>query len=379
MSADDPEEIFIDLGGDSGFLAAIPADDEPVSPAQAPHPTRPSPPPPPPPSPSEGTGAIVSATDSAPRAEFPIDTPAHRDRIVILGRRASGKTVYLARLYQQLFRGVQGVSMQALDGPSHLRCVKSMDDLMRGHWPAATGETSAMDLEVVLPQGRERLVALDYPGEVFRRAFVEELGGPDVATLLDHVDRAAAVVILMDPATAVKGTPSDLVEDDFGMVQALRRIRNSPRGNAVPIAIVLTKIDTNEAIIRAAGGLKPFVEQHYPALVRAARGVRVFGCSAVRVVMDPMGRRLPQVRGDPVGVIEPILWCLVQLGMLRRGEAAESHRRAVDRAVAEEEVRTAVDTRRERRLLAWIWVGAIVLLAIAIFIAWWVLEQGPPA
>lgn len=372
---EDPAETFIDLGGDSGFLAAIPDDDPPAAPHDHPASGRP----PPPPLPSASTGSFQEIIPQSTVVDIPVETPDRRDRIVILGRRASGKTVYLARLYQQLYRGANGVSMQALDGPSHLRCVKSMDDLARGQWPAATGETSTIDLEIVLPAGRERLVALDYPGEVFRKAFVEDLGGPDVMALLEHVDRAAAVILLIDPATAVGGKPGDLVEDDFGMVQSLRRIRGAPRGDTVPVALVLTKIDTNEHFIRSAGGLKPFVERHYPALVRAAAGARVFGCAAVRVVIDPMGRRLPQVRIEPVGVIEPLLWCLTQMGVLRRGEHADLSRRARDREAAEAERTAADESRRERRTLALIWIMALLLLLIGGLIAWWVIQQGPPS
>lgn len=365
--ANEGGEAFVDLGGESGFLTAIPDDGESIAPPRD--------------STSAGASSPPSAAAATPftgthrAAPLPVDTPAHRDRIVILGRRASGKTVYLARLYHHLFRGADGLSMEALDGPSHLRCVKAMDELVRGQWPAATGETSALDLDLRFPGGAERLVVLDYPGEVFRRAFLEDVASPDVATLLEHVDRAAAVIMLIDPATGLSGRPGDSAEDDFGMIQALKRIRSSPRGGDVPVALVLTKVDAHAAPLRAAGGLKPFVEKHYPALVRAAPGARVFGCAAARMVMDPMGRRLPQVRGEPVGVVEPLAWCLVRMGKLRRGEAAETRRRDLERAASEAQRDVEEELRRERRVLVFLWSTVAIILVVGGFIVWYVVTQ----
>ncbi len=353
----------IELGGESGFLAAIPEDA---------------------PAPAEAAGGAGSAEAAVPAfrhrapSATPIETPAHRDRVVILGRRASGKTVFLSRLYHHLFRGAGGLTAQARDGPSHLRCTAAMEALLRGQWPPATGETSAIDLEIGFPGGVERLVALDYPGEVFRRAFLDEVGGPDVDALLEHVDRAAAVLLLIDPGLARGDRAAEHAEDDFGMIQALRRIRASPGGAAVPVAIVLTKIDANAALVRAAGGLKPFVERTYPALVRAASGVRVFGCAAVRTTLDPLGRRLPQARGEPAGVVEPLAWCLASMGRLRRGELAEARRREAARVEAEARAAEAVAGRRERRILAVVWiVAAVVIAAIAIAAA--VILEGRPS
>lgn len=379
------DETLIDLGGDSGFLAAIPDDDDPfpddaavvTTPPPAAHPpgsTRSAPPPPPSPtSPQASIARGMVVRQPSDLLAPPEGSPALRDRVVILGRRASGKSVFLARLYHHLFRGVDGLSMQALDGPSHLRCIKAMDELSRGQWPAATAETAAIDLEIRFPGGQERLVALDYPGEVFRRAFVEEIAGPDVMALLDHVDRAAAVIILIDPGSAVGGVPGDLVEDDFGMVQALRRIRAAPRGDEVPVAIVLTKVDAHQSMLRAAGGLKPFVEKHYPSLVRAARGARVFGCAAVRAIPDPVGRRVPQIRGEPVGLVEPLVWCLTQMGRLRRSEQADALQSDFARRSAEEERAEAAAAQRERRVLAILWTGVAIVLIVGGFIAWYLL------
>jgi len=377
----DPSDSFVDLGGDSGFGVVLPDPDPFVDPTDDFVASRPAPPPPPPPMTEEfdrGLTPAPSASRTLVDAPVTGDGAVMRDRIVILGRRASGKTVYLARLYHRLFQGMQGWSMEARDGPSHMRCISAMEELMRGQWPAATSETSSLDLDLGFPGGTERLVALDYPGEVFRRAFLEELSGPEVSALIDHVDRAAAVILLIDPGSVIGVHASPSPEDDFGMIQALRRIRRAPRGADVPVALVLTKVDAFAAPIRAAGGVKGFVERHYPALVRSATGARVFGCAAARMVVDPMGRRLPQVRGEPEGVVEPLIWCLTRMGRLRRGEAMDQHRREHERAVVVAERNAEVELRSERRQLLLIWMLAAVLLGIGAIVIWFIVGAEAP-
>ncbi|MBX3356119.1 MAG: hypothetical protein KF724_10550 [Phycisphaeraceae bacterium] len=392
---DPPDETFIDLGEESAFPGPIEVHDDPSPippPGGTPGGAR-SPgsrPPPPPPAPSaaptdarSGAGPRPSQRDVSgtvirqDRSVFsqPGDDRAVRDRIVILGRRASGKTVFLARLYHELFRGSHGLSMQALNGPSHLRCLSAMDDLARGQWPAATAESAVIELEVSYPGGRERLVALDYPGEVFRRAFVEELSGPDVATLLDQVDHAAAVIILIDPGSVLSAPPGDRVEEDFGSIQALRRIRATHHGAHVPVAVVLTKFDVHRSMVEAAGGLRAFIQRYYPPLVREAPGAKAFGCAAVRAIPDPMGRTAPQVRGEPEGLIEPLVWCLERMGRLRREESrealqSEQSRLLADAIRAEEEAE-----RRERRVLTLIWSFVAFVVIVGGFIAWYVLSS----
>jgi len=378
---DESDEVFIDLGGESGFLAAIPDDEvrghEPAGrtrhapgTADATPDDRADPRLPP-----IEVGAAIGRRSPSP----PVEAPARRDRIVILGRRASGKTVFLARLYDHLFRGAEGLSAEALDGPSHLRCSQAMDELARGQWPAATGETSLIQLEIRFPGGSDRLVALDYPGEVFRRAFVDEVGGPDVMALLEHVDSAAAVMLLIDPGSSGAGNATESADNDFGMIQALRRIRSTPSGRSVPVAVVLTKVDANAHLLRAAGGLKPFVERTYPALVRAAAGARVFGCAAVRTMVDPLGRRLPQVRREAVGIVEPLAWCLASMGHLRRGERDEARRRQLAAALERERAEDAEAARRERRILIAVWsIVAVLLLVGALILAVVMSDGGAP-
>ena len=63
-----------------------------------------------------------------------------RDRVVVLGRRGAGKTVYLARLYEAGWNSTdpRGLRMMAVEGRTHSRMMTVIDSLKRGEWPAAT-------------------------------------------------------------------------------------------------------------------------------------------------------------------------------------------------------------------------------------------------
>ena len=140
-------------------------------------------------------------------------------------------------------------------------------------------------------------MALDYPGEVFRRAFVQGSDEEAAVELREHVDRAAGVVLLLDPDVAVAGAMNETVDDDYGMSEAIRRIREQSGGSDVPIAIVLTKCDVHAGLVKEAGGLRAFTERYYHNILRVAKGKsRRFAASAVRVRQDARGSQLPTLR-----------------------------------------------------------------------------------
>ena len=235
---------------------------------------------------------------------------ARRDRIVILGRRRAGKTVFLSRLYQKLWQGNEGVSARAGDGAMHERCMEICEGLSQGKWPAATAGSILSQLEITHDEHCIQVVILDYPGEVFRRAFVD--GGRDEQslTLLEHIDRAAGAIMLIDPDNLEGGSTAEQVDDDYGMVQAVDRIRKSPGGASVPVAVVLTKCDEHVQLIREAGTPRDFMESRIPNLFRYGGKLRVFGSSAVRIRRDAIGRGIPNTEKPARGLIEPLRYCL---------------------------------------------------------------------
>jgi hypothetical protein len=240
----------------------------------------------------------------------PVASGAVRDRIVILGRRNAGKTIFLARVYEQLWRSTDNFHMRALDGNDHLFFMETARVLSERVWPPATGSSTQVHLEVTLEGRTRKVTSLDYSGEVFKRAFIDGSVDPGTIELLANLDRAAAVILLVDPGIVLHGTPEQIAEDEFGLTAAVRRVRQGTGGGSIPIALVLTKLDLHGRVVRECGGLVGFVKNHLFPLLRALHRVRVFGCVAVRSRPDAMGRPRPDPATPPMGLLEPLEYCM---------------------------------------------------------------------
>ena len=312
---------------------------------------------------SETKSGTYSPLPASRDAETTRTAPVvERDAILILGRRRSGKTIYLATLYAMLWKSVRGLTMKALSGPAHEMLMSIVDQLKRGVWPEATLGTRQVEFELN-DHGRKRLLlAFDYSGEDFRQAFVEEdTASPQVRKLLNYVDRAAAVILLLDPAVAVSGKHEEIVDDDFGMVQAVERIRNWQGGANVPVAIALTKADRNRNLIQSHGTGPEFVLRHYPALSRTLQRVAIYPVSAVQEKPGPDGSPVPNPDSLPINVDLPLLHCLERLARRERRQQRRVEREAAEAARLEIQRRELEAFVRSNRRLTVIMVGVLIL------------------
>ena len=266
-------------------------------------------------------GIDPPGTNTAELSAFADEVTRTRDRIVILGRRGAGKTVFLARLYQELWRRTEGLQARALDGNAHQRFMECIEAMGNGHWPEATLAQRWADLELRYGSRIWTLRVLDYPGEVFRRAFVEGAEDEAADMLRSHVDAAAAVLVLIDPVAARSGSLEASVDAEFGMSAALRRVHERAGDHAVPVAVVLTKCDVALPHINEAGGARQYLESHLPGLVRDGGVFRVFASSAVRAQADALGTLRPVPEKDALGIVQPLQWCLKCLARESGGEA----------------------------------------------------------
>jgi len=298
-----------------------------------------------------------------------------RDRIVILGRRAAGKTVFLSQLYAKLWRSLHGMTMSALQGVAHREAMRVVTGLAEGTWPPATLENVEMAFEIEHEHRKRLLLAMDYSGEVFKRVFVEdESDSPEARELLNHLDNAAAVMLLIDPSTAYEHSRDidTAVDDDFGMVQAVKRIRNWPWGQEVPIVVVFSKMDKNRPLIQKRGGSANYLMEHWPALARALQRAPIFTVSAVQTRPGPDGTLLPRPNSRPRHVEAPLKYCLRNL--------ADADKREEEHHAAEErekwlELQRHQEERRERNsrigwaalVIALLLVGAFVIGLIVVF------------
>lgn len=294
-----------------------------------------------------------------------------RDTILILGRRRAGKTVYLATLYDALWKSLDGLTMKAVAGPTHKMLTGVADQLRRGHWPEATLGTRQLEFELD-DHGRKRVVvAFDYSGEDFRRAFVdEETESPEVQKLLGYLQRAAAVILLIDPAVAATGKHDEVVDDDFGMVQAIEKIRNWRGGEDVPVVLALTKADRNRKIVLSAGTKREFILRHYPALVRTLRKLTVFTISAVQEVRAADGSTRPSPDSVPINIDKPLLRCLERMDQ----HDERKHKQAAQAAAEQAQIEQVRQEERAQlayhRKVAYLVAGIIIISLCAYTLIW---------
>ena len=336
---------------------------------------------------------VTMSTAEFPRAGGP------RDRIVVLGRRGSGKTVFITRLYESLWRGcdlvngrfvperpatagdsVRRLSARAREGRLHSELRRMSMDLDAGKWPVSTQGSTVIDIDITIDGRTKLLSAMDYPGEVFRTAFAMNAQDAASQELREAVDRAAALVLLVDPAVAMK-PGIEREEDAFGLVAAVNRLRSMPGGEDVPVVVVLTKCDMHVPLLRAEGGPRAFAERVYPQIFRELGGKRTvaFASSATSVVRSARGGVIPRRRRAPRDVVEPLVFCLDCLerveeqGALEQAQIEASLRRAEQ--LREEQVEDEREEREARVALVTFWVGVIALLvAVSVATLWWMGE-----
>ena len=351
-----------------------------------------SPPPPPPTPPAQPASSAIATVAALPHA-LPHAAPPRRDRIVVIGRRRAGKTIYLARLYEALWQGcklidgrmlgadeppngrrVVEMSCRATSGAAHTQFMTVIEELRAGRWPSATVGNSYAEL-IVTYGGRERvLTALDYPGEVFRKAFMNDSDDPDALELLAAIDRAAAAIFLIDPAVVAAGG-AESHEDTFGLTQAAARIRSGVDGATVPIAVVLTKTDANKALLREAGGVREFAHRHFGQMFKSLERTSVFASAAVRVTENALGKPMPRAEKPGENIVEPLRYCFEMM----QASAASNQAREAQRIRAEAAatvVRTEVEEQRESTKSWTVFIIAMVMLfGLVGVVTWLALSQ----
>jgi GTPase SAR1 family protein len=289
-----------------------------------------------------------------------------RDKIVLLGTRAAGKTIFLSVLYSHLWPRLKGLTLKSGNGVIHKSLIGNSESLKQGEWPPATASLAYCPLTVAHNHTTRELVALDYPGEVFRKAFVEgvqhypEAVSWDAESLVRTLDTAIAVIVLIDPANVCFGDLDEQADDSYGMVQAIEYLRKSPGGDRVPVIVVLTKSDKkgNRQLIKNAGGPAAFLEWKAPALCRLLNTFRIMEISCVQ--QDKQGR--PKRDSAPVNIDKPLLACLEALE--REDHQTRLHAAELQR-VESIRIRQDKESERDRRAKR----NIVILIATMIVVA----------
>jgi GTPase SAR1 family protein len=254
---------------------------------------------------------MLNTTDALSEDFFINEESYIRDRIVILGRRSSGKTVYLSVLYSKLWDSTGPIRIKALKGASHIEFLKNVNDIKENTWPPATQGLSENILELTYTGRKRMIVALDYPGEVFTNAFVKDIESNETKVLLDHIDHAQALILLIDPEHIIKGDLHSKIDNNYGLLQAVNRIQNWPDGKDVPIVLVLTKADKNYPLIKKEGGTKQFIIKYFSQLVRDIHGIKGCNISAYACI------HADKFQNSHIAEIDmPLIYCLEKMQQL---------------------------------------------------------------
>ena len=311
----------------------------------------------------------ASASSASPASVNAAAQPIVRDRILVLGRRKAGKSVFLARLYERMWNSKGDIHMAAVNGRTHMALLRQINEMSQRRWPAATNDLQDFTIDVTYHNERFTMIAPDYPGEVFKQAFVDGISNEPTRQLLKSIDGAAAVIVLVDPQVVVDGDLLIHSEQDFGLVAAIKYIRDSPGAEFVPVAIALTKCDKYREEIEAAGGPGKYIRETYMNLCRVTfrKGHKgtVFACSAVAVKRDGLGNEVPDLSGPPRGLIEPLEYCLEALSR-NRSVAADRNERdylaAKTAALVQQEREDELKASKHSKLI----VTASIVIAVTI-------------
>lgn len=285
-----------------------------------------------------------------------------RDQIVVLGRPQAGKTVYLSLLYEMLWSTNGNLKMKSVKGAHHANMIKTAAEIKAAiesgksdKWTPATVELSPTYLDVKYHDQTKTMVTLDYSGEVFQDAFIRDVDSEPVRQLLEHIDHAEAIILLVDPEHIVGGNVDAAIDNNFGMLQAITRIQNWPGGKDVPVVLVLTKVDKTQRILKEHGGTKAFVKKYFSDLVSTTRHLKVCKVSARSV------NGASQAIYTCTDLKTPVLYCLDVIQ--KREEVVEELRRR--KKLAEHSEKLAKKERFSNVLLH---VGLLILLAIVVLI-----------
>lgn len=306
---------------------------------------------------------IVTSTSTSPLEvpSPPVDlatstlTGDVTQRVAVIGRAGSGKSVFLARLFKHFQEDVNlnpaaswTVDIAAAD--DKLSVDETEDQLRRSEWPIGPAD-------FVVATARERTTGRMHQ-LLLSEASLDSAGVRPLDTRW--------VMLLIDGAQV--DAPEAWELDEFlGRLEMGNQHSGLPRASW--LALVITKADEFASIDAApeqtARSCVP--EATLTRLRRCFRWVRVFAVSAVgKTLAVPDGQRLPDPHGVPVGLQEPLVWLLEG----RKAYEAERQARTVERQHAADDGESetlwakqeAVRRARARRRR----VGVAIILAAAV-------------
>lgn len=283
-----------------------------------------------------------------------------RDSIIILGRTQVGKTVYLSLLYDMLWSGDNEIKMRAVRGVDHKYLIENSSKIKsliknnkKSGWVAPTAEKREIFLEVEYKDKKRTMIAYDYPGELFSETFINERK----EDLFEHIDHAKAIILLIDPEQHIKDEEARL-DNDYGMVQAIKRTRNWPGGDEVPLILVFTKADRNEKNLKKYGGMRKYAQTYFKELILNAKNIKLCTISA----LSPNGRNSEQGVYCCTNLRTPLLYCME---MLEENERKLKDKKTYKKIKQDVLIAEQRQKKKERKVFI---IFLIVLVLLIIFV-----------
>ena len=281
-------------------------------------------------------------------------------KVAIVGVEGSGKTVMLAGLGELYSRpDARGYFLAPKDFNTSAYVAELMGRLRAGAWPAATADDVFQGLEWTLRRRADvagvrptdicELSCLDFPGEVYRKAFVETTARRSeemqrkVESLWNYIERADSLIILVNLGDVIThGLTDRRVHESIWVTSAIleQALKERP-GRILPkTAIVLSQADNYEATIKACGGPKGALEKYLPQVYNSYDWLDIFAAYAIdktrlnddgvlvpdpsftteglRPIMDWLLGRDPQKNGKSTNADDPgrlpfIVWLFIAI------------------------------------------------------------------
>ena len=307
-------------------------------------------------------------------------------KVAIVGVEGSGKTVMLAGLGDLYSRpDDKGYFLAPKDFNTSTYVSELMERLRSGSWPAATADDVFRGLEWTLRRrsdigGRPtdicEVSCLDFPGEVYRKAFVEttarrsEEMQKKVESLWNYIERADSLIILVNLGDVIThGLANRRVHESIWVTSAIleQALKERP-GRILPkTAIVLSQADNYEATIKACGGAKGALEKYLPHVYNSYDWLDIFAAYAIdKTCLDDDGKVVPDPAFTTEG-LRPIMDWL--LGKEHPSKAQKASKPSPSEAMKDSE-RSKSKEDEDSGLECLGWLGAIVIILIVWTVIW---------
>ena len=273
-------------------------------------------------------------------------------KVAIVGVEGSGKTVMLAGLADLYSRpDDKGYVLVPNDFRTSSYVSELMERLRSGAWPAATADDVFQGLEWTLlrmsdsggrPTDICELSCLDFPGEVYRRAFVETDGRHSdemqrqIESLWNYVERADSLIVLVNLGDVITyGLTDPRIREAIWVTSGILKeaLKERP-GRVLPkAAIVLSQADIYEATIRNCGGAKGALEKYLPNVFYSYGWLDIFAAYTIdKTRLDDEGRVVPDPSFTTEG-LRPIMDWLLEIK--RSPKEADKDDAAYDRRIGD--------------------------------------------